>query len=64
VIRLTSEVSRVIASTWIGFMLTAILHTRVPLVEPGGVWIITSAAIWALFTFASPSPDKDTKHGK
>lgn len=38
----------IMASAWLGIMLTIILHTRLPLSNPGAVWIATSCSIWLL----------------
>lgn len=41
-------ISWIVASAWLGLVLTAVLDAVTALSAPGKVWVLTSAAIFAL----------------
>lgn len=40
--------ARLPACLWLGFMLTAIMHTQVALQSPWAIWVLTSVSVWVL----------------
>jgi hypothetical protein len=47
-VTLLSVASRAVAAVWVALILVRLLDVSIHLSHPGGIWIVTSAALWAL----------------